>query len=145
MMRTLTMASILTCLLCSPALAQPSPPAAPPPRAPSAPPPPGRVLIPAQSVRVALSIKVGADVRTHQLVISDEGCGLVKDRTAAYEDEVRICSRPAANGLLVEIDGTTRAGLANEYRTRSEVVLARKGGAIEIGRAGGVRYALSTL
>ncbi|MBA3394893.1 MAG: hypothetical protein H0T89_19765 [Deltaproteobacteria bacterium] len=45
---------------------------------------------------------------------------------------------------MIELDGATRAGV-NEYRTRSEVLLARSGAAIEVGRAGGVRYALKTL
>ena len=110
--------------------AQPTPPPAPP--------------SPAQSLRLSLAIKSGADVRTHELVISDRGCGLVKEKSAQYEDDVRICSTPTANGVAIEIEGFVRAG-ATEYRQKSEVIVARKGASFEVGRTNGMRFAVKTL
>ncbi len=99
---------------------------------------------PMQSVRFSLTVKSGADTRTYELVMSDRGCGTVEEKAAAYADDVRVCSVPAPNGLSLEIEGMTRAG-ATEYRQRAQVVLARKGGSVEVGRTGGMRFALKTL
>ncbi len=137
-------ASLFALLLAGPALADPNTKA--PPRTATSPvvAQPAMVLPTVQSVRLSVAVKSGADVRTHELVISERGCGSIKDRSASYEDEVRICSTVMAKGLMLELDGSTRAGM-NEYRTRSEVLLARSGAVIEVGRAGGVRYVLKTL
>jgi len=99
---------------------------------------------PSQSVRLSLAIKAGADVRTHELVISERGCGIVKEKTPQYEDDVRICSVPTTHGLSLEIEGFTRVG-ATEYRQRSEMIVARKGASFEIGRTNGTRFAVKTL
>jgi len=107
--------------------------------APTPPSPP-----PSQSVRLSLAIKAGAEVRTHELVISDRGCGVVKDKSPQYEDDVRICSVPLTNGLSIELEGFTRAG-ATEYHQRSQVIVARKGGSFEVGRTNGMRFAVKTL
>lgn len=125
----------------TPALADPaasprSPPAAAP--APSPPPPGG----PSQMLRLTLAVKAGAETRTHELAISDAGCGSISDKAAAYEDQIRVCSRPVAGGILLDTDWTTRAG-PGEYRTRAELLLPRAGGAGELGRAGGLRLAVT--
>jgi hypothetical protein len=99
---------------------------------------------PAQSVRLTLAIKAGNDVRTHELVISDRGCGVVKEKSPQYEDDVRICSVPTANGIAIEIEGFVRAG-STEYRQKSEVIVARKGASFEVGRTNGMRFAVKTL
>jgi hypothetical protein len=127
MSKLVVCSTIALVLLAPPAFAQPAPP-------PPAPPP-------ASAIRVALSIKAGPDARTHELVLSDDGCGTVQEKANAYEDNIRVCSRPAANGLRIETDWFTRSG-PNEYRSHSEIVLPRKGGTSEIGRSGGVRLAL---
>jgi len=107
-------------------------------------PAPAPTRAPAQSVRIALAIKAGTDVRAHEIVISDHGCGHVKEKTAQYEDDVRICSVPTTNGISIEVEGFVRAG-ATEYRQKSEVIVARKGASFEVGRTNGMRFAVKTL
>jgi len=133
MYNTLLSSAISSVVLCGSALADSPTSARPPP-----PPPTG----PSQMLRLTLSVKAGPDTRTHELAISDLGCGTISDKAATYEDQIRICSRPAAGGLLLEADWMTRAGPA-EYHTRSELLLARAGGTTEIGRAGGLRLAVT--
>lgn len=130
---SLMASSITATLLCGSALADPSTSARPPP-----PPPAG----PSQMLRLTLVVKAGPDARTHELAISDTGCGSISDKAAAYEDQIRVCSRPTAGGLLLDTDWMTRAGPA-EYHTRSELLLARAGGTSEIGRAGGLRLGVT--
>jgi hypothetical protein len=127
MRNTLLLSAATTLLLCGPALADPSA---------KQPAPPGPD--PAQMLRLTLVVKAGAAARTHELAISDRGCGSVQEKTPGYEDQIRVCSRPTASGLLIDTDWTTRAG-PTEYRTRSEMLVARAGGTGEIGRAGGHR------
>lgn len=134
------------CGLSGSALADPSPPGKPPPSPPpssSLPSlPPGADRGPTQMLRLTLVVKAGAETRTHELAISDTGCGSISDKAAAYEDQIRVCSRQAAGGLLLDTDWSTRTGPA-EYRTRSEMLLARAGGSGEIGRTGGHRLAVT--
>ena len=135
MTRKLLLASIATLALSlsGAALAGPSPSDKPPPPAPS-----GADRDPKQMLRLTLVVKAGAETRTHELAISDTGCGSISDKSAAYEDQIRVCSRTAASGLLIDTDWSTRTGPA-EYRTRSEMLVARAGGSGEIGRTGGHR------
>jgi hypothetical protein len=133
MPRKLLLSSIATLLLGGTALADPSP---------GKPPPPGEGRDPKQMLRLTLVVKAGAETRTHELAISDTGCGSISDKAAAYEDQIRVCSRSAAGGLLIDTDWSTRTGPA-EYRTRSELLLARAGGSGEIGRTGGHRLAVT--
>lgn len=127
MMKTLVLAGVLGTAATT--AAQPASPAPQPP---------------AQSIRISLSIKAGNDVRTHELVISDRGCGLVKEKTSQYEDDVRVCSVPTANGVAIDLEGMIRVGSA-EYRQRAEAIIARKGASFEVGRANGMRFAVKTL
>jgi hypothetical protein len=125
MRNTLFFAAIATAALCGPALADsPTKPTGPPPSAG-----------PSQMLRLTLVVKAGADARTHELSISDGGCGSVSDKSASYEDQIRVCSRSSPSGLLLDTDWSTRSG-ASEYRTRSELLLGRTGGTTEIGRSG---------
>jgi hypothetical protein len=125
------------------ALADPSPPGKPPPPPPSpSSPSSGADRGPTQMLRLTLVVKAGAETRTHELAISDTGCGSISDKAAAYEDQIRVCSRQAAGGLLIDTDWSTRTGPA-EYRTRSELLLARAGGSSEIGRTGGHRLTVT--
>jgi hypothetical protein len=131
MRNTLLCSSILTAVLCGPALADsPAKPTGPPAADPS------------QMLRITLVVKAGADARTYELSISDRGCGSLSDKSAAHEDEIRVCSRPAAAGFLIDTDWKTRAG-AVEYRTRSEMLVARGGGSGEVGRTGGLRLGVT--
>ncbi len=131
MRNTLLFSAITTFVLCGPALADSS-------SKPTGPPGAG----PSQMLRLTLVVKAGPDTRTHELSISDTGCGSISDKAAAYEDQIRVCSRPAAGGLLIDTDWSTRAG-PTEYRTRSELLLPRAGGRGELGRTGGHRLAVT--
>jgi hypothetical protein len=131
MRNTLLFSAITTFVLCGPALADSSAKSTGPPAAG-----------PAQMLRLTLVVKAGADARTHELSISDRGCGSISDKAAAYEDQIRVCSRPAAGGLLIDTDWSSRAGPA-EYRTRAELLLARAGGSGELGRTGGHRLTVT--
>src|SRR5436190_22823650 len=82
---------------------------------PTAPPP----APPVQSLRLALTVKSGADTRTHELVILDRGCGVVHQKAPSYDDDFQLCSTPTATGVSLAVEGTTRAG-AIEYKQRSE-------------------------
>ncbi len=119
-------ALLLTCVLAAAARAQPAPPSV-------------------QTVRLSLTIKSGTDTRTHELVITDDSCGSIKEqRAGAYEDEVTICTNPTATGIKLHLEGKTRNG-TTEYQQRSQVVIARRGGKVEVGRINGMRFALETL
>lgn len=135
MTKTLLAASTLTFLLCAPALANPQPAPAPAP---------ARAPVAAASVTLSIVVASAGAVRTYDLVIGEHGCGTVQEKTAAYEDELRVCSVVATNGLRLELDAATRAR-GTEYRSRAEMVLARKGATAQIGRAGGVRFTVKTL
>lgn len=97
-----------------------------------------------QSLRLSLTIKVGTDARAHELVISDRGCGTVREKASAYEDDVRLCSVPTPTGVALQIEGMTRTD-STEYRHKSEILIARHGASVEVGRTGGVRFAIKTL
>lgn len=125
MPHTLLATAISTFVLCGPALADSAAPPAP-----------------LQPLRLTVAVKAGADVRTHELAISDGGCGTISDKTTAYEDQIRICSKPTPTGVLLDADWTTRTG-PSEYRTRWESLVARGGGTIEVGRAGVNRLVLT--
>jgi hypothetical protein len=152
MPRTLRFASISSLVLgaflglSGTALADSSPSAAKPPPSPPSSPPSGAGASadrgPTQMLRLTLVVKAGAETRTHELAISDVGCGSISDKAAAYEDQIRVCSRHAASGLVIDTEWSTRTG-PSEYRTRSEMLLARAGGTGEIGRTGGHRLVVT--
>ena|SRR5688572_13804560 len=131
MRNTLLLSAVATFLLCGPALADPSA---------KQPAPPG--ADPVRMLRLTLVVRAGTDARTHELAISDQGCGSIQDKTTGYEDQIRVCSRSTASGLLLDTDWSTRTG-STEYRTRAELLLARTGGTGEVGRTGGHRLALT--
>lgn len=141
MRKTLLFTAISTFILCGPALADT---AAVPAPAPKAPPPAIKAPSPepTQMLRLTLVVKAGTDTRTHELAISDRGCGNVTEKTAAYEDQISVCSRPAGTGLQIDANWTTRSGPA-EYRTHWEALMPRTGGTTEAGRAGGNRLGLT--
>jgi hypothetical protein len=106
--------------LAAPAAAQPAPPPTP--------------------LAVKLTVKAGNDTRTYDLSIFDQGCGRVEDKAGAYEDEFHVCSRPAAQGFLVEVQWRTRNG-PTEVKMSSASVL-KKGTKAELGRVAGTRFTL---
>lgn len=145
MRKTLLFTAISTFILCGPALADsPADSKAPPPPAPKTAPPAPKAALPeaSQMLRLTLVVKAGADTRTHELAISDRGCGNVTEKTAAYEDQISVCSRPTGTGLQIDANWTTRSG-PTEYRTHWEALMPRTGGTTEAGRAGGNRLGLT--
>lgn len=94
-----------------------------------------------QPLQIKLTVKSGADTRTHELAIFDQGCNRVEEKGAAYEDDINVCTRPGPQGIFVEVSWRTRNG-TSEYRTNSGTVMARKGGTFEVGRVNGTRFTL---
>lgn len=124
---TLLAGSAVLLTLCAPALAQPQP---------------SQPTV--QPLAVKLTVKAGNDSRVHELAVFDHGCGKVEDKSAAYEDEINVCTRPAPSGVQVEVSWRTRNG-ATEYKTTSSTVMARKHSKFEVGRSGGTRFTLQLL
>jgi len=133
MRTTMLLSSFTAFALCGSALADPSPTAKP-----AAPPGAG----PSQMLRLTFVVRAGPDARTHELAISDTGCGTIVEKTTTYEDQIRICSKQAGASLLLDTDWSTRAG-PTEYHTHSELLLARAGGTAELGRTGGPRLGVT--
>lgn len=133
---------IIALAICGPAIAT-ARPTAPTPARPTAPPPDAPSSA-QQPLQVRVTIKVGNDARTHDLAISDNGCNKLEDRTDAYQDEISLCTRPAAQSVYVDIQWKTRTN-NTEYKTSSGTVVARKGGKLEVGRVGGARFSLQLL
>lgn len=125
MPKPLIIATLLS-LLAAPALAQPQPSPAPAPPAPLA---------------IQLTVKAGSATRVYDVAMFDHACSKVEDRASAYEDEIEVCTRPAARGVAVEVQWHTRNG-ATEYKTTSSTIM-RRGAQFEVGRAGGTRFALA--
>jgi hypothetical protein len=138
MTKLLLSSSLVVAALCAPALADPAKPYAPPSGSPPAASPVQ------QPLQLKLTVRVGSDARVHELAVFDSGCNQVEDKTAAYEDEIRICAHPAVQGVFVDVNWKTRNG-PNEYRTTSGAIVARRGGQFEVGRAGGTRFTLQTM
>lgn len=91
-----------------------------------------------------LTVKVGSETRVHELSVFDQGCGHIEEKSGTYEDEIRVCARPAPQGVIVEVEWKTRNGSA-EYKTSSGAVMARKNSKFEVGRTGGTRFTLQLL
>jgi hypothetical protein len=128
MIKTLPSASAIVFTLCAPALAQPA----------VAPKPAPAPLVSAVPIKLDLTVKVGNDTRTHQLVIPEDSCGTVQDKATDHEDTIRVCSIIRPTGMKLEVDWSVRTG-SSEYRTNWGAFVTR-GTTLEVGRAGGVRF-----
>lgn len=125
------LASLATLLLlAAPAVAQPGSSSSPAPPRPAPNP-----------VAVKLTVKVGADTRVHELVMFDEGCSKVVDKSSAYEDEINVCARPAPAGVMFDVAWRTRTGPTEYFVSTAGVV--KRGGRMDIGRAAGPHFTLS--
>jgi hypothetical protein len=78
-----------------------------------------------------LTLKVGADTRVHELRMLDDDCGIVNSKATAYEDEIGVCTRPSAQGVVVKVKWRTRTS-TNEYKSETATVM-KKGGQVDVG------------
>lgn len=127
MIKTLFSASAIVLTLCAPALAQPTPAPAP--------------IVAAKPLELQLTVKAGTATRTHQLVISEDTCGTVQEKTRDFEDEIRVCSVVKRDGVRLEASWKVREKLT-EYHVSWTSAVAR-GGSVEVGHQGGVRFTLA--
>jgi hypothetical protein len=86
------------------------------------------------SIRVEMQVKVGSDIRSHVMNVTDGTCGRVEDKAPEHTDEIKACAHLDGTNIKLELDWMTRAG-NTEYTNRSTMVLA-KGGGIELGKPG---------
>lgn len=96
---------------------------------------------PPRPLKLQLTVKHTAATRTHQLLLLDQSCGAVKEKSATHEDEIDVCAEAVQGDLRLRVQWFVRQG-PSEYRTKWESVVARKGGTIEVGRVGGTRLTL---
>ena len=128
MLESLLSSSIIVALLCGPALAD-TKPAAPPPAA--------------SSMRVQVKVTDGAEQRTYELWLTNEGCSTVEERSGDRLDEVKLCARDAANGVRLGASWKLRGKLI-EHTATFEAVVA-KGKSVEVGREKGARLTLTVI
>ncbi len=125
MIKTLATASALVFILCAPALAQPTPPAP----------------VAVAPMKLELTVKVGAETRVHQVVISDDSCGSVQAKARDFEDEIRVCSVNKSSGPRLEASWKIRTKLT-EYNVSWTAAVAR-GGTVEASSADGAKFTLA--
>lgn len=111
-MKTLLATTIVSTLLCAPALADP-------------PQPPPAQTAAISNVNFRFVISDGAGVRRLGLILNDRSCGSISTKGGSNEDEVKACSYfEGADAVRVEIDWRTVSG-PNEVRNKSVLVMHR--------------------
>ena len=124
-MKALVIASLVTALSAGPALANTiAPPSPPPAQAPFS---------------LQLVVAHGSVHQTYQLRLSDS-CGSLEDKSPDWETRVKVCVINTSQGTKLSLDGGLRTNNV-EYRTSFESTVQR-GARIDVGRAGGVRFAV---
>ena len=123
--KRLLLSPIALALLCGPAVADTKP--APP----------------ASSMRVQVKITDGAEQRTYELWITNDGCSTVEERSGDRLDEVKLCARDAPNGIRLGATWKLRGKLI-EHAATFEAVVA-KGKSVEVGREKGARLTLTVI
>jgi hypothetical protein len=88
-------------LLCSPALAAPSP-----------------------TIQVGFQIDGGKDQRHYAVKLVDKACGSVNAKTAAIADEIKVCAHVDGANVRLEIDWQLHEK-DRDIENKSEMVLAR--------------------
>jgi hypothetical protein len=113
MLKQLIRSSAFLILLCGLALAAPTP-AVPQP-------PPSRI-------QIGFRVEVGKDVRHYAIELVDQRCGevqsIVRPKGQVTEDNIKVCARPEAGKLVVEVDWETKDP-SYEVRTKSVGLVAR--------------------
>ena len=96
---------------------------------------------PQQPMKFKLSVQQGAATRTHQLLLLDQSCGSVVEKSPSHEDQIDVCADLVQGEIRLRVVWAVRQG-PTEYRTKWESLVARKGGLVEVGRVGGTRLKL---
>jgi hypothetical protein len=86
-----------------------------------------------------LEVSHGSARHTYQVRLADS-CGGFEDNSPDWQTRVRVCAHPTANGFRLKLDGRLHVGNV-EYRTDFESTIQR-GARIDVGRDGGVRFAV---
>lgn len=116
--------SIITFLLCGPAVAQPT---APPPA----------------SLRIELTVATAKATRMHNVIVLEGECATVGVHGVDYVDDLEVCTAPQPNGATVRTKWHVKEG-TSEYRSSWTSVVARTGARIEGGSPGTVKFTLAT-
>ncbi|MEJ7598794.1 MAG: hypothetical protein WKG01_12875 [Kofleriaceae bacterium] len=91
-------------------------------------------------MKFTLSVQQGAATRTHQLLLLDQSCGSVSEKSASHEDMIDVCADLVQGEIRLRVTWAVRQG-PSEYKTKWESLVARKG-LVEVGRVGGTRLKL---
>ena len=126
MLKSLLSSSIVLALLCGPALADTKPTAPAP-----------------SSMRVQAKVTDGAEQRTYELWLSNDGCSTVEERSGDRVDEIKLCARDAPNGVRLGAAWKLRGKLIEHNATFEAVV--GKGKSVEVGREKGARLTLTVI
>jgi len=127
MMKTLISSAVVVTLLCGPALAQPAP-----------------LQQPRVPLKLQLAVTDGTDKRTYELVMLDESCGSVEERSGDRADEVKLCARDTtAQGARLSVQWKLHTKVL-DHAINYEAIIA-KGKTVEIGRTNGARFTLTLI
>ena len=104
-MKLLAAAAIV--LLCTPALAAP----------------------PSKPLQITVDVQVGGEIRHYSTTLVDDRCGRLGAKTAAVDDNVKLCPHLDGNQIRLDLDWTTRQtfkdGSFTEALVQTTLVLAR--------------------
>lgn len=99
-MTKLLTSSVLLALLCGPALAD------------------------SKTTQIDLAVQGGASPRKYALRIVEDSCSSVESKSPVSRDKVRVCMKPSANDLRLEIEWETHEG-TRDLRQQSTIVASR--------------------
>jgi hypothetical protein len=93
-----------------------------------------------ESLAVQMTIQVGGESRTHEVVMLAEHCGRVEAKAPAHEDFIMVCAHPSSQGMRMNVSWRTRNGTA-DYRVNTDVD-ATRGELVDFGGGAGTRFLL---
>ena len=124
MMKLLISSGVVVTLLCGPALAQPAP-------------------APRTSYAFKLAVTDGTDNRIYELVLLDDSCGSVEERSGERVDEIKLCAHTSREGVRLEAHWKLHSKTL-DHAVNYEAVVA-KGKTVEVGRTNGARFQLTVI
>lgn len=107
-MMKLSIAAALA-LLCTPALADPAPPAPAP-----------------STMKVGFKVDGGKDQRHYTVELVDKSCGEVSNKAASTRDQIKVCATVEKTGVRLAIEWELHDG-TRDIANRSEMLVARGG------------------